>query len=100
MVKYFGLANDIVSDRDSRFVGQFWTIFFGLLVSQMKFSTANHPQTNGQIKRINAMLEVYLRHYVTASQKNWLDLLDSAQFAYNLHKSSSIEMSPFELAMG
>ena len=36
----------------------------------------------------------------SASQKNWLDLLDSTQFAYNLHKSSSTEMSPFELAMG
>ena len=37
---------------------------------------------------------------MTASQKNWLDLLDSAQFAYNLHKSSSTRMSPFEVAMG
>ena len=41
-----------------------------------------------------------MRHYVIASKKNWLDLLDSAQFAYNLHKSSSTGMSPFELAMG
>ena len=37
---------------------------------------------------------------MTASQKNWLDLLDSAQFAYNLRKSSSTRTSPFELAMG
>ena len=28
------------------------------------------------------MFEDYLRYYVTASQKNWLDLLDLAQFAY------------------
>ena len=68
--------------------------------SELKFSTTNHPQTDEQTKRINAVLEDYLRHYVTASQKNWLDLLDSVQFAYNLHKSSSIGMSPFELAMG
>ena len=68
--------------------------------SELKFSIANHPQTDGQTEMINAVLEDYLRHYVTASQRNWLDLLDSAQFAYNLHKSSSTEMSPFELAMG
>ena len=37
---------------------------------------------------------------MTTSQKNWLDLLDFAQFAYNLYKSSSTRMSPFELAMG
>ena len=46
------------------------------------------------------MLEDHLKHYVTASQKNWLDLLDLAQFAYNLHKSSSMGMGPFKLAMG
>ena len=64
--------------------------------SKLKFSTANHTE----IERINAVLEDYLRHYMTTSQKNWLDLLDSAQFAYNLYKSSSTRMSPFELAMG
>ena len=99
-MKYFGLPEDIVSDRDSRFTGRFWTVLFGLLGSQLKFSTTNHPQTDGQIERINIVLEDYLRHYVIASQKNWLDLLDSAQFAYNLHKSSSTRTSPFKLAMG
>ena len=68
--------------------------------SELKFSTTNHPETDGQTKRINVVLEDHLRHYVTANQKNWLDLLDSAQFSYNLHKSSSTRMSPFELAIG
>ena len=67
VVKYFGLPEDIVSDRDSCFISRFWTILFGLLGSQLKFSIANHPQTNGQNKRINVVLEDYLRHYVTAS---------------------------------
>ena len=70
VVKYFGLPEDIVSDRDFRFTSRFWTVLFRLLGSQLKFSTANHPQTDGQTKRINVVLEDYLRHYVTASQKN------------------------------
>jgi len=78
IVKYSGLLEDIVSDRDSHFTGRFWTILFRLLGSQLKFFTTNHPQTDGQTERINSVLEDYLRHYVTASQKNWLDLLDSA----------------------
>jgi hypothetical protein len=41
---------------------------------------------------MNALLEDYLRHYVSTSQKNWLELLDVAQFAYNMHKSSAIGM--------
>ena len=35
-----------------------------------------------------------------ASQRNWVTLLDTAQFCYNLHKSSATEMSPFEIVLG
>lgn len=100
VVKYFGLPEDIISDRDSRFTGRFWTTLFNLIGTELKFSTANHPQTDGQTERINALLEEYLRHYVTASQGNWLSLMDTAQFCYNLHQSSSTGMSPAELAFG
>ena len=100
VVKYFGLPKDIISDRDTRFTGKFWVELFKLLGSELKFSTANHPQTNGQTERVNALLEEYLRHFVTASQKNWVDLLDAAQFCYNIHRSSSTGVSPFELATG
>ncbi|WKA00345.1 hypothetical protein VitviT2T_018707 [Vitis vinifera] len=68
--------------------------------NELKFSTANHPQTDGQTERINALLEEYLRHYVTATQKNWVDLMDTAQLCYNLQRSSATGMSPFELAIG
>ena len=70
VVKYFGLPKDIISDRDARFTGKFWVELFKLLGSELKFSTANHPQTDGQTERVNALLEEYLRHFVTASQKN------------------------------
>ncbi|RVW72817.1 Transposon Ty3-I Gag-Pol polyprotein [Vitis vinifera] len=100
VVKHFGLPRDIVSDRDARFTSKFWVELFKLLGSELKFSTTNHPQTDGQTKRINALLEEYLRHYVTATQKNWVDLMDTAQLCYNLQRSSATGMSPFELAIG
>jgi hypothetical protein len=71
-----------------------------MMGTRLKFSTANHSQTDGQTERINALLEEYLRHYVTAMQRNWLELLDSAQFCYNLQKSSATEASLFELVLG
>lgn len=46
------------------------------------------------------MLELYLRHYVSANQKDWAKLLDIAQFSYNLQKSESTGASPFELVTG
>ena len=70
MVKYFGVPADIVSDRDTRFTGRFWTTLFNLMGIELKFSTANYPQTDGQTEIINHLLEEYLRHYVTASQRN------------------------------
>ncbi|KAL0387747.1 UNVERIFIED_CONTAM: Transposon Ty3-I Gag-Pol polyprotein [Sesamum radiatum] len=100
VTKYFGVPKDIVSDRDGRFTGRFWMALFNMMGTELKFSTANHPQTDGQTERVNALVEDYLRHYVSASQRNWVDLLDVAQFSYNLHKSSATGMSSFELAYG
>ncbi|KAI4377091.1 hypothetical protein MLD38_014777 [Melastoma candidum] len=62
VVKHFGLPTDIVSDRDA-FTGRFWTQLFSFLGSELKFSMANHPQTDGQTERANAVLEEYFRHY-------------------------------------
>lgn len=38
--------------------------------------------------------------FVSANQKDWVKLLDVAQFSYNLQKSESPRHSPFELATG
>lgn len=45
--------------------------------------------TDGQTERMNALLEEYLRHFVNANQKNWVQLLDVAQFCYNWQRSSA-----------
>ncbi|XP_020101642.1 uncharacterized protein LOC109719402 [Ananas comosus] len=100
IVKLWGIPTSIVSDRDPRFTGKFWTEVFKILGSELLFSTSWHPQTDGQTERVNALLEEYLRHYVSANQKDWVHHLDVAQFAYNLRRSESTGCSPFELAIG
>ena len=67
--------------------------------SELHFSTSFHPQTDGQTERVNALLELYLRHFVSANQKDWAKLLDIAQF-HNLQRSEATNKSPFELAIG
>nr|GFC05656.1 reverse transcriptase [Tanacetum cinerariifolium] len=78
VVKYWGVPNLIVSDRDPRFTGRFWKDLFKIMRMDLNFSTSFHPQTDGQTKRVNALLELYLRHYVSANQHDWAKLLDVA----------------------
>ncbi|KAK3029096.1 hypothetical protein RJ639_039240 [Escallonia herrerae] len=100
VVKYWGLPKVRVSDRDPRFTRKFWTELFKLLGSELHFSTSFHPQTDGQTERVNALLECYLRHFVSANQTDWARLLDVAQFSYNLMRSEATNQSPFEIAIG
>ncbi|KAL0422585.1 UNVERIFIED_CONTAM: Transposon Tf2-11 polyprotein [Sesamum latifolium] len=100
IVKYWGLPRDIVSDRDSRFTGVFWTELFKILGSKLSMSSSYHPQSDGQTERFNSMLEEYLRHFVRGTQKDWVKLLDVAQLCFNAQKSSSTNKSAFEIVTG
>ena len=59
-----GLPEVIISDRDPRFTGKFWCALFDLLGMDLRFSTAFHPQTDGQSERMIQTLENFLRLYV------------------------------------
>ena len=58
--KYHGLPTDIVSDRDSRFTSEVWKEFLRSSGIRPRMSTAIHPQTDGQTKRLNQTMEAYL----------------------------------------
>ena len=64
MLKLHGLPEVIISDRDPRFTGKFWESLFDLLSTDLRFSTAYHPQIDGQSERMIQMLEKFLRPYV------------------------------------
>ena len=48
-----GVPKKIVSDRDTQFTLQFWHKVHRSLGTKLNFSSAYHPQTNGQTERIN-----------------------------------------------
>lgn len=84
-----------MTDRDSRFMSQFWQEFFRLLGTKLKPSTAYHPQTDGQTERANRTLIEQLRHYVSHNQDDWSKYLPQLEFAVNSAVNDSIGMSPF-----
>jgi len=71
-----------------------------LLGIQMKLLMAYHPQTDGQIERINQELEQYLRVFINHRQEQWLDWLGTAEFVYNNKIHTATKISPFKVNYG
>ncbi|KAG0160695.1 hypothetical protein PDIDSM_8225 [Penicillium digitatum] len=93
--KLHGLPNTVVSDRGPQFVAQFWKHLTKRLRITNLLSTAYHPETDGQTERANAVLEQYLRAYVSYLQDDWSEWLLLAEFTANSHYSESTRVSPF-----
>ncbi|KAG0159950.1 hypothetical protein PDIDSM_7477 [Penicillium digitatum] len=83
--KLHGLPNTVVSDRGPQFVAQFWKHLTKRLRITNLLSTAYHPETDGQTERANAVLEQYLRAYVSYLQDDWSEWLPLAEFTANSH---------------
>ncbi|CAJ0952421.1 unnamed protein product, partial [Ranitomeya imitator] len=95
VVRLHGIPENIVSDRGSQFVSRFWQTFCAKMGIDLSFSSAFHPQTNGQTERTNQTLETYLRCFVSADQDDWVTFLPLAEFALNNRASSATLVSPF-----
>jgi transposase InsO family protein len=98
--KYHGMPKAIISDRDDRFLSHFWQALFSVVGTELKYSTAYHPQTDGQSERANRTLEEYLRHFVSPRQDDWDDHLDLAEFAINDSVNPSTGYTPFYMTYG
>ena len=68
--------------------------------TKLRFSTAFHPQTDGQSERTIQVLEDMLRASALDIGGNWDKQVPLMEFAYNNGYHASIEMAPFEALYG
>jgi len=61
VVRLHGVPTSIVSDRDLRFTSRFWQSLQAALGTQLRMSSAYHPQTDGQSERAIQSLKYLLR---------------------------------------
>ncbi|CAI7880326.1 unnamed protein product [Closterium sp. NIES-53] len=100
VVRLHGLPSAIISDRDTRFLSNFWTALFQLLGTQIRLSTVYHPETDGQTERMNGTLEDALCSCVNAMQTDWDQHLAAVEFAYNSSPNVAMGEPPILLATG
>lgn len=65
----------IVSDRDSKFLVHFWRTLWKGLDNKLLYSTASHPQTDGQMEVTNRSLASLLRAAIGNNRSTWLQCI-------------------------
>ncbi|KAL0540408.1 hypothetical protein IC582_024645 [Cucumis melo] len=100
IVRLHGVPVSIVSDRDARFTSKFWKGLQTAMGTRLDFSTAFHPQTDGQTERLNQVLEDMLRACALEFPGSWDSHLHLMEFAYNNSYQATIGMAPFEALYG
>ena len=71
--KHHGFPDSIFSVRGPQFSPRFWKALFQRLNIEPQLSTGFHPQTDGQVERLNATMEEYLQLYVDYDQDDWVN---------------------------
>jgi hypothetical protein len=95
-----GGPKKIVSDQGTRFTSHFWQQLHEALGTHLKFSSAYHPQIDGQTERTNQILEDMLRACALQDKLGWDKRLPYAEFFDNNSYQSSLKMSLFQILYG
>ena len=97
----WGIPSAIISDRDPKFLSEFWQAVFEKLGTSLLTSTAYHPQTDGQSERTNQTVEIALRFLLSSTDGTlWPTFLPALQAAFNNTDSVATGRSPNEIVYG
>jgi transposase InsO family protein len=100
VVRRWGLPLSIVSDRGSIFVSELWRQMFTKLGTSLLYSTAYHPQTDGQSEATNKYMQTMLRFLVNERQDDWSQFLGEVEGLINNATTVAMKMSPNEILYG
>jgi hypothetical protein len=95
-----GVPKKIVFDRGTQFTSRFWEKRHESMDTKLNFSSAYHPQTDGQTERTNQILEDMLRDCSLKHGGSWYKSLSYAEFSYNNSYQASLKMAPFKALYG
>ena len=94
-----GIPDDVPTDNGSKFTAKMFELTCTSLGVKHPPTSTNHPQTNGQVERLNRTLVARLRHYEVDHQRNWHLFIQPLTYAYNTQVHKSTKQVPFGLAL-
>ena len=95
----YGTPSILLTDNGTQFTARFFMNVCRILGIKKVFTTAYHPQANGQAERFNRTILAGLRNYVSESQRDWDEWLEPLTYAYNMQVHRSTGTTPFDLVL-
>ncbi|XP_057730408.1 uncharacterized protein LOC130945718 [Arachis stenosperma] len=90
----------VISDNGTQFTDKKFTEFLTGLGIKQRFSSVEHPQTNGQVESANKIILLGLKKRLDNKKGAWADELASVLWSYRTTEQSSTKETPFRLTYG
>ena len=94
---HYGLPLGICSDRGVQWNNEFFRSLCTHLGISLHLTFSYHPRANGQVERLNRVIEEALRHFVGPAHDDWDDYIPHIEFSINSAKTDSTGCTPFQL---
>ncbi|XP_057747966.1 uncharacterized protein LOC130967162 [Arachis stenosperma] len=100
VITRFRIPEVVISDNGTQFTDKKFTEFLTGLGIRQKFSSVEHPQTNGQVESANKIILLGLKKRLDNKKGAWADELASVLWSYRTTEQSSTKETPFRLTYG
>ncbi|XP_057719199.1 uncharacterized protein LOC130933588 [Arachis stenosperma] len=100
VITRFGIPEVVISDNGTQFTDKKFTEFLNGLGVKQRFSSVEHPQTNGQVESANKIILSGLKKRLDNKKGAWADELASVLWSYRTTEQSSTKETPFRLTYG
>ena len=98
MIKNWSTSTKLISDRNFKFIFDFWTTIFQQCEATLGLTATYHSSTDDQAERSNQTIETTLRCLLMKKyEENWKNLLFQIKYALNTFENVSIKQSFFEM---
>ena len=95
----YGPPQTLVSDNGPQFSARFFQRVCRIIGVNNAFTTAYHPQANGQVERFNRSMAAMLRCYVEDHPSDWPKYVNALCYAYNTSVHRTTGTTPFDLVL-